>query len=363
MVNVRLESISKDFGTFRAVNNVSFEVKEGEILTLLGPSGCGKSTTLRMIAGFLYPDEGRIFFGDYDVTELPPQRRNTAMVFQNYALWPHMSVRKNVEFGLSIRHVVKGEKDAAVQEALRKVHMEEFADKMPNKLSGGQQQRVAVARALVVNPDVLLLDEPLSNLDAKLRLETRQEIRDLVKELQLTTIFVTHDQSEALSISDRIAVLDTGSMRQIGAPESIWMKPTSAFVGSFIGEANTLEFEVVKLQDSVIILKNPLDQSEKFNRLTSTYFFGAKNVGEIVRTVIRPENIRILTEYSDQDNVISGTVNSIMFLGSYTYVQVLLTGNVPLVIHAPIDISLERNQEVFLEIKPGDLKSFGPTNY
>ena len=363
MVNVKLEGVSKDFGTFRAVNNINFEVKEGEILTLLGPSGCGKSTTLRMIAGFLYPDEGRIYFGDIDVSDVPPQKRNTAMVFQNYALWPHMNVRKNVEFGLSIRNVPKQEKEKAVMEALRKVHMEDFADNMPNKLSGGQQQRVAVARALVVNPGVLLLDEPLSNLDAKLRLETRQEIRDLVKELHLTTIFVTHDQSEALSISDRIAVLDMGNLRQIGHPEEIWMKPSSAFVGSFIGEANTLELEVVDIQNDHVVVKNPFDTSKQENSLTTKYFYGINTIGERIKAVIRPEIIRIHTELNSQKNILPGIISSIMFLGSYTYVQVMLAGDIPLVIHAPIDINLERNQQVYLEIRPEDLKSFGQSNY
>jgi iron(III) transport system ATP-binding protein len=363
MVNVKLKGVSKDFGTFRAVEDINFEVREGEILTLLGPSGCGKSTTLRMIAGFLFPDEGRIFFGDVDVSDLPPQKRNTAMVFQNYALWPHMSVRKNVEFGLTIRKTPKEEKTKAVNQALKMVHLQDIAEKMPNKLSGGQQQRVAVARALVVNPDVLLLDEPLSNLDAKLRLETRQEIRDLVKELNLTTIFVTHDQSEALSISDRIAVLDTGYLRQVGSPEQIWVNPTSAFVGSFIGEANTIELEVGDIQKDFVTLKVPSNDGKNFDLLKSSYFLGIEEQGQKVKVVIRPEVIKIHTEVTNQENIATGVVNSVLFFGSYTYVQVILGGSIPLVIHAPINTKLERNQEIFLEIRPDVLKSFGPKNY
>ncbi|MFW9930266.1 MAG: ABC transporter ATP-binding protein [Candidatus Thorarchaeota archaeon] len=364
MVQLSLDNVSKDFGQFRAVDNISFKVKEGEILTLLGPSGCGKSTTLRMIAGFLYPDEGRIFFGDEDITDLNPQYRNTAMVFQNYALWPHMSVKKNVEFGLNIRHTPREEKNRRVIEALEKVKMEQWQDSMPTKLSGGQQQRIAVARALVVNPDVLLLDEPLSNLDAKLRVETRQEIRDLVKDLSLTTIYVTHDQSEALSISDRIAVLDSGKLRQIGSPEDIWTTPESAFVGSFIGEANTIEMQVSQIKNDSVILNPPTPEHDTTSyELISTYYKGITEIGEKVRVVIRPENVHLHLTYEENKNMFPAEVRVIMFFGSHTLI-VATAGGVDINIHLPPEeINIKREQKVFLEIRPNELRSFGPKNY
>ncbi|MFX0113037.1 MAG: ABC transporter ATP-binding protein, partial [Candidatus Hodarchaeota archaeon] len=241
MVEVQLESVTKTFEKTIAMDEVSFTANEGEIFTLLGPSGCGKSTTLRSIAGFNIPDKGFIYFGETNVTKIPPQKRNTGMVFQNYALWPHLSVFRNVEYGLKIRKLPKEDRHKRVMNVLKLVQMDHLAERNPNKLSGGQQQRVAVARALVINPDVLLLDEPLSNLDAKLRLETRKEIRSIVRTLGLTAIFVTHDQSEALSISNQIAVMNAGRIEQIGNPRTIYEEPENFFVASFIGEANGLD--------------------------------------------------------------------------------------------------------------------------
>lgn len=362
MVTIKLENVSKDFGHVRAVDNVSFEVYEGEVVTLLGPSGCGKTTTLRMIAGFIIPDEGRILFGDRDVTDLPPQDRNTAMVFQNYALWPHLSVKKNVEFGLSIRKIPKEERNRRVEEALTRVQLKDYIDSMPNKLSGGQQQRVAVARALVVNPDVLLLDEPLSNLDAKLRVETRQDIRDLVKDLELTTIFVTHDQSEALSISDRIAVLDIGHLRQIGSPEDIWTAPTTAFVGSFIGEANTLEMEVSEITTDFVKL-NLSESGKEGGELYSTYHKGINKVGQKVRVVIRPQRIKLSYEKSGDKNIIKAKVKLSQFFGSHTLIIVSIGNGESLNVHVPGNVLLKRHQTVFLEIPSNELRVFGPDHF
>jgi iron(III) transport system ATP-binding protein len=362
MTEIKLQNVTKLFDDVKAVDSVSFTVAEGEVLTLLGPSGCGKSTTLRMIAGFLYPDEGKIFFGDQDVTDLAPQKRNTAMVFQSYALWPHLSVRKNVEFGLNIRKVPKPERDKRVKETLDRVRMVDLIDRMPSQLSGGQQQRVAVARALAVNPEVLLLDEPLSNLDAKLRIETRQEIRDLVKDLGLTTIFVTHDQSEALSISDRIAVLNYGSLLQLGTPENIWTVPESAFIGSFIGEANTIEMKVLHLASDKVTLEGQGFDEKKYS-VISSYFKGINRQGESARVVVRPELFKLHLEKPFEGNIIPARIQSFLFFGNYTYAQAKLGSEEVISLHLPGDISLERNSYVYLEISPDDLKAFGPSNY
>jgi len=217
---------------------LDLRIEPGELFFLLGPSGCGKTTLLRSLAGFYIPEEGSIHFGDEDVTRLAPHRRNTGMMFQSYALWPHMTVAQNVAFGLEERKVAKAEIKQRVGEALESVRMSAYADRSPNQLSGGQQQRVALARALVIRPRCLLLDEPLSNLDAKLRLEMRTEIRRVCKEFELTTVYVTHDQKEALSISDRMAILEDGHILQVGAPQEVYRRPRRKTVAHFIGETD-----------------------------------------------------------------------------------------------------------------------------
>jgi iron(III) transport system ATP-binding protein len=227
-------------GLTTAVDRVSLTIEAGELFFLLGPSGCGKTTLLRMIAGFIEPTSGSILFNGRDVTWLAAEKRHTGMVFQSYALWPHMTVAQNVAFGLQVRGIKGDERDRRVREALESVRMGEYASRRPTQLSGGQQQRVALARALVIRPDVLLLDEPLSNLDARLRLDLRSEIRRVCKESGITTVYVTHDQKEALSMADRVAVMRAGKVEQIGTPESIYRKPESAFVAEFLGETNLL---------------------------------------------------------------------------------------------------------------------------
>ncbi|MBL8878577.1 MAG: ABC transporter ATP-binding protein [Phycisphaerales bacterium] len=241
MVPISIQHVVKTFGRVRALDDVSLEIERGELFFLLGPSGCGKTTLLRSIAGFYTPDSGSIRFGERDVTTLPPQKRNTGMMFQNYALWPHMSVEANVAFGLKVRSVARAERSRRVAEALAMVRMSEYAKRKPNQLSGGQQQRVALARAMVIRPQCLLLDEPLSNLDAKLRLEMRSEIRRLCKEFNLTGVYVTHDQKEALSMADRMAVMFKGRVAQLGPPEELYCKPLSADVADFLGETNFLD--------------------------------------------------------------------------------------------------------------------------
>ena len=241
MTGLRLSGLTKRYGPGpAAVDGMSLEVAAGEFLALLGPSGCGKTTCLRMLAGLVPPDEGGIEVGGRDVTALPPFRRNMGLVFQNYALFPHMDVAANVAFGLEMRSVSSAERARLVAEALRLVRLEGYERRRPRELSGGQQQRVALARALVIRPDVLLLDESLSNLDAKLREQMRLEIREIQRTLAITTVFVTHDQVEALSMCDRVAVMDSGRVSQVGTPEDLYERPANRFVAGFVGRANWL---------------------------------------------------------------------------------------------------------------------------
>src|SRR2546421_3059511 len=238
MARLELINLSKLYGEHAAVAGVTLDVADGEFLVLLGPSGCGKTTTLRMIAGFVEPSGGSATIGGTDVTYLPPWRRNTGMVFQSYALFPHMTVAENVAFGLEMRKISKTDIAARAKEVLRMVRLDGYADRLPRQLSGGQQQRVALARALAVRPDVLLLDEPLSNLDAKLREEVRIEIRELQRKLGLTTIMVTHDQEEALTMADRLVVMSHGKVQQIGSQRDLYEHPANAFVAGFVGRTN-----------------------------------------------------------------------------------------------------------------------------
>ena len=247
MSDLVLEGISKRFGDTIAVDDLALSASPGEFIAILGPSGCGKTTTLRMIAGFEHPDAGRIYIDGLDVTDVPPQRRNIGVVFQSYALFPHMTVFRNVAFGLEMRNVGRAEITASVESTLSLVRLGELAGRYPHQLSGGQQQRVALARALAIRPRLLLLDEPLSNLDAKLRDDMREEIRRIQREVGITAIFVTHDQSEAFALADRVAVMDQGRLQQIADPMSIYQNPANATVSSFIGQSNILDGRVVEV--------------------------------------------------------------------------------------------------------------------
>src|SRR5215475_8913294 len=241
MARLELDNLSKHYGDHAAVAGVTLDVPDGEFIVLLGPSGCGKTTTLRMIAGFVEPSGGAARIGGVDVTWLPPWRRNTGMVFQSYALFPHMTVAENVAFGLEMRKLAKSDITARAREALRLVRLEAYAERLPRQLSGGQQQRVALARVLAIRPDVLLLDEPLSNLDAKLREEVRVEIRELQRQLGLTTVMVTHDQEEALTVADRLVVMSEGSVRQVGSQRDLYERPADRFVAGFVGRSTFLD--------------------------------------------------------------------------------------------------------------------------
>jgi iron(III) transport system ATP-binding protein len=237
---LRIENISKDFGGKRVLSGISFEVDPGEFISVLGPSGCGKTTLLRIIAGFEEPTEGRVFFDGRDITSVTPRERGIGMVFQNYALFPHMTVRGNVMFGLEVQRTQEEEAQERVQAILRAVNMEHLTDMPVTRLSGGEQQRVAVSRALVVEPQLLLFDEPLSNLDVALRAKTRDELKALQTRTQIAAVYVTHDQAEALALSDRVVVLKDGQLQQVGSPREIYERPASPFVASFIGDASLL---------------------------------------------------------------------------------------------------------------------------
>lgn len=324
MLDVTLDNISKRFGKFSAVEDVVIHIKAGEFFTFLGPSGCGKTTTLRMIAGFYYPTTGSIRFGDSDVTFLPPNKRNTGMVFQNYALFPHMTVFENIAFGLEIRRMNKEVIRGKVNKSLELVHLQGLGDRKINQLSGGQQQRVALARAVVIEPDILLLDEPLSNLDAKLREETRIEIKRLQMELGITTIYVTHDQAEAMAMSDRIMVMEKGRIQQIGDPVSIYNRPNNKFVASFIGETNLLEGRVLGVegdQVTVMVADTIMLTGLRSNAAPGVSF----SVGSRVMLSIRPEAIRT-SDKANVENYIPGIVTMAEFTGISVSYQIKSEG-------------------------------------
>jgi iron(III) transport system ATP-binding protein len=310
MVSITIQRVSKAFGEVRAVDDVSLRVETGELFFLLGPSGCGKTTLLRLVAGFYQPDSGRIFFDGSDVTLVPPHRRNTGMVFQSYALWPHMSVRENLEFGLEVRHLPAAEREQRVRRALEIVQMSEYAARAPNQLSGGEQQRVALARALVLEPDAVLMDEPLSNLDAKLRLEMREQIRRIHDRLGLTMLYVTHDQAEALTMADRIAIMRQGRIIQIGTPREIYSRPASRFVADFVGKTNLLKGRLSAVGE-------PAAVETAVGRLLSSQAHPGAKVGDTVYCSIRPEHLRILEPGTARANVLAGEVLRAVYLGDH----------------------------------------------
>jgi len=317
MSDLRLEHLSKSFGAYRAVEDLSLTVAEGELLVLLGPSGCGKTSTLRMIAGFIEATNGRIFLGGREITYLPPYRRNTGFVFQSYALFPHLSVFENVAFGLEMRRLGPSEIKAKVEDALRLVRLDALGERMPRQLSGGQQQRVALARALVVAPEILLLDEPLSNLDAKLRQEVRVEIRELQKRLGLTTVMVTHDQEEALTMADRLVVMNEGRVQQIGTQRDLYDCPQNRFVAGFIGRINFFDGAVTA--------------SGRFRSAGGLDIAFGNGLPERRLLAVRPEKLRIGGEAS---NRFRGVVERATYLGSLTEYRVRLASGEAVIIDA-----------------------------
>lgn len=306
--HLELTDVSKGYGDVPVVQGVSLTIKHGERIGLLGPSGCGKTTTLNMIAGFLHPDSGKIRIAGQDVVGIPAHRRNTGIVFQSYALFLHMTVFQNVAFGLRMRGVTANEIRHRVEDALELVRLGGLGDRYPRQLSGGQQQRVALARALVIRPDILLLDEALSNLDAKLRQEMRVELVEILKRVGTTTVFVTHDQEEALALSDRIAIMNRGRIEQIGTPNEVYEEPATAFVAKFLGEANVLAGKIVGKDNDVMIcdIGGHLVRSSRPTRLLS---------GERVEVIVRAERVGLTQQTSTNCNSFPARVEHVMHLG------------------------------------------------
>ncbi len=313
MAHLSLSNVSKHFGDFSAVSNFNLEVERGEFVSFLGPSGCGKTTTLRMIAGFEIPSTGKVSIHNVDITNKAPSQRNVGMVFQAYALFPNMTVAQNIGFGLRIRKEPEDAVKKRVSEMLALINLEKKGDSYPYQLSGGQQQRVALARALAIRPEVLLLDEPLSALDAKIRVSLRAEIRAIQRELGITAIYVTHDQEEALSISDRIVVMREGEMEQVGTPFEIYNFPQTAFVASFVGTLNSSDAEVVDPENGVVSLDGV--------RFVSAEDLKSRKQGDKVRMSIRPERFSFASEQK-KDNILDCTIENITFLGSVVRIQV-----------------------------------------
>jgi ABC-type Fe3+/spermidine/putrescine transport system ATPase subunit len=315
MVSITIESLSKEYGTVKAVEGLSARVADGEFVTLLGPSGCGKSTTLKCIAGLEMPSSGKILFDNELMNDVSPHKRNVGIVFQSYALFPHMTVYKNISFGLEIRKITSDEASRRIKEVLQLVDLEGLEERYPRELSGGQQQRVAVARALVVRPRVLLLDEPLSNLDARLRSRLRYEMKAIQKKVGITTVYVTHDQAEAMVMSDRIMLMNKGRLIQVGAPKDIYFRPKSRFVVEFMGSANLFRCRI----DSI-------DQAQKTARLvagdthlTSAIYEGQQMESDVLLS-IRPEFMEVFDQKpsSGYDNILEGVVQDITLMGSTT---------------------------------------------
>jgi len=312
MAHLEIRNLAKRYGDFHAVRDVSLSVADGEFLVLLGPSGCGKTTTLRMVAGFIEPSAGTVTLGGADVTVLPPWKRNAGMVFQSYALFPHMTVAQNVAFGLEMRKVPRADVERRVEETLALVRLKGYGGRLPRQLSGGQQQRVALARALAIRPDVLLLDEPLSNLDAKLRQEVRVEIRELQRQMGLTTVMVTHDQEEALTMADRLVVMNEGEVRQVGSQRDLYERPTDRFVAGFVGRSTFLEGAV--------------EAPGRFRTDGGLALACTGGMPGKASLSLRPERVEIAAAAQPGlDNSLPGTVEFVSYLGALIDIHVRLS--------------------------------------
>nr|WP_274636931.1 ABC transporter ATP-binding protein [Microbacterium bovistercoris] len=357
MPEIRVSHMAKTFGDVKVLNDIDFEVRDGEFFTLLGPSGCGKSTTLNCIAGLEDPTEGSISIGDRPLVDraervyVPTEERNLGMVFQSYALWPHMTIRRNLAFPLNIRKASRADKDARIHEALDKVGLAHLKDRYPHQLSGGQQQRVALARALVYSPSVLLLDEPLSNLDAKLREQARAWLKRLQADLGITTLYVTHDQDEALTLSDRIAVMFDGVMTQVGTPHEVYEHPATAAVAAFVGSCNFLIGTVEQMRADQVDVRLQATGAIVSVATTEDWLPGAP-----VTVAVRPEKLKIVTEEpgSRDLNVLDTEVVTKAYVGS-RYEYMLRLGDIAVQVVAP-DGSLDG--AVRLVFAPGDAHVF-----
>jgi iron(III) transport system ATP-binding protein len=345
---VVLDRVRKQYGTVTAVEEVSITIKPGTLVTLLGPSGCGKTTTLRMVAGLEMPSAGRILIGDKDVTLLPPNERDVSMVFQSYALFPHMTVLENVSYGLADAALSKAQRLEKAREGLRLVGLEGYDERLPSELSGGQQQRVACARALVLEPQVLLFDEPLSNLDAKLRRRMREEIRDLQQKLHLTSIYVTHDQEEALAVSDRIVVMNKGRIAQEGTPADLYERPADSFVADFIGGANLIPCEIMRHEEAAALVRfGNVELRVPAPRVDGGP--GAANSGYLV---VRSAAVALTEAGRAAD--LTATVRKATYLGGH-WEYTLDTAFGPLFLAQPVGKRFEQGSTVALQLDPQHL--------
>jgi spermidine/putrescine transport system ATP-binding protein len=349
---VELRKVSKKFGSFTALEEVSFDIAEGEFMTFLGPSGCGKTTCLRLISGFENPSTGEVFIAGKNVTRDPPYRRSVNQVFQSYALFPHLSVYENISFGLRMKKLTASEIKRRVDRVVEMTSLQEFADRKPAQLSGGQRQRVALARAVVCEPKVLLLDEPLSALDAKLRTQMRAELKQLQKRLGITFVFVTHDQEEALTMSDRIAVISCGRVEQIGTVNEIYYQPATRFVATFIGETNIVEAEIVDKGADVI-------HCQMEGGMMLAVRAGTPAAGNNVLLSLRPEKIRLYRSRPQGQNVFSGRIVVQVFKGAVNDLTVAVSGGVELRALIANDgqqeLVFQEGEEVFCRIQPEDI--------
>ena len=349
-VQIQIQDAVKKYGQNTIISGLSLHIREGELFTLLGPSGCGKTTLLRMIAGFNSIEGGNFFFNKTKINDMEPSKRNIGMVFQNYAIFPHLSVKDNVAFGLKNRNYPKSKIEQDTDEFLKLMQIDQFKDRMPEKLSGGQQQRVALARALVIKPDVLLMDEPLSNLDAKLRVEMRSVIKEIQNEVGITTVYVTHDQEEAMAISDRIAVMKDGVIQHVGTPKEIYQRPNNLFVATFIGRSNVIKANIANHNDQAIITIG--NQSFEMNNIDMKKIRNNKCI-----VSIRPEELVI-----EQDNAegFKAIVDSSIFLGLNTHYLVHLESGEKLEIiqESSIDSIIKPKTEITLGIKKEKINVF-----
>ncbi|PTY07215.1 spermidine/putrescine ABC transporter ATP-binding protein [Opitutaceae bacterium EW11] len=350
---IEIRDVTKRFGSFTAVDRVTLTVEPGEFLTLLGPSGCGKTTLLRMLSGFETPTEGTIHIGSEDVTHLPPYRRNVNQVFQSYALFPHLSVHENVAFGLRMKKLERDEIDRRVAEVMQLVALQGFEQRRPHELSGGQRQRVALARAIVPEPEVLLLDEPLSALDAKLRRAMQIELKRLQRQLGLTTVFVTHDQEEALTLSDRIAVMNAGRIEQLGTASFVYHQPSTPFVADFLGEANLLQAEIVGREGEAARVRT--QQGWELTIAAPENLNGAKRV--VIS--IRPEKVLVSKQRIEAGNVFPARVAEELFQGATDRLTLQTSGGVKLTAivanESAIREAIHEGDEVFCGLHEDDL--------
>ena len=354
-VSIKAKNVIKKYGDNVVIPNLNLDIENGEFFTLLGPSGCGKTTFLRMIAGFNSIEGGEISFEDKVINDIPAHKRNIGMVFQNYAIFPHLTVKQNVEYGLKLRKPSKSEMEEKVSDILKVVQIEQFKDRLPERLSGGQQQRVALARAIVIHPSVLLMDEPLSNLDAKLRIEMRSAIREVQKEVGITTVYVTHDQEEALAISDRIAVMKDGVVQHVGTPKEIYTRPRNVFVSTFIGHSNLYK-GTIEIKDNATFVKFEKGYTVKMDNLKSE----VKN-GQKVIIAVRPE------EFIISHKGLLTKVKTATFLGRYTNYEIIFDNNELLEGQASIELSQDigtanriynEGDSLFLEVNPKKINVF-----